>query len=390
MKKRLLCFFIMIVCLNLALSGCTTESNSSQNNNGQNSAIESSNSQKNNESNSVASNEPEINEFSDLRQCKLIGEGKSLANMDLTNEYDALIKSTFDTHTEWPSKDKLPKEFDPKEIIEIGKDPGLGIRDLHDQGITGKGVNVAIIDQPLLLEHEEYKDKIKKYTTIDCEGVRPQMHGPAVASILVGENCGVAPDASLYYWAQPSWKKDYMQRTTALNEIIEYNKDKPLNERIRVVSVSKGFCEDEANLALWKEKIKEAEENGIIVVHCSDEGNESFFGVGCGLYKDRDNPENYVICHFARGLSHMNVLYVPIDNRTTADPQGINDYTFWADGGISWGAPYLAGLIALGYQVNPNLKEEDIYKYLRETGTPFNGGYIINPKEFMEKINEMN
>lgn len=264
MRRKLFCIFIMIVCVSLVLSGCNTKSNSVQ---------------KSDESNSTVSNAPKINEFSDLRQCMLIGEGKSLIDMDLTNEYDALAKSTFDTHTEWPSKDKLPKGFDPKEIIEIGKDPGLGIRALHKEDITGKGVNVAIIDQPLLLEHEEYKDKIVKYTEIDCEDAGPQMHGPAVASILVGENCGVAPNALLYYWAEPSWKGDYIQRTTALNEIIEYNKDKPLNERIRVVSISKGFDESEDNLPLWKEKIREAEENGIIVVHCSDEGHEGFFGV---------------------------------------------------------------------------------------------------------------
>lgn len=375
MRRKLFCIFIMIVCVSLVLSGCNTKSNSVQ---------------KSDESNSTVSNAPKINEFSDLRQCMLIGEGKSLIDMDLTNEYDALAKSTFDTHTEWPSKDKLPKGFDPKEIIEIGKDPGLGIRALHKEDITGKGVNVAIIDQPLLLEHEEYKDKIVKYTEIDCEDAGPQMHGPAVASILVGENCGVAPNALLYYWAEPSWKGDYIQRTTALNEIIEYNKDKPLNERIRVVSISKGFDESEDNLPLWKEKIREAEENGIIVVHCSDEGNEKFFGAGCSLYKDRDNPDNYDICYFARNLSPTDVIYVPIDNRTTADFQGINDYTFWSSGGLSWGAPYLAGVIALGYQVNPNLKEFDIYKYLRETGTSFNGGYIINPKAFIEKINETN
>ncbi|HPD01418.1 MAG TPA: peptidase S8, partial [Acetivibrio sp.] len=85
-------------------------------------------------------------------------EGRSIKDLDLTGEYDTLLKVTFDTRTEWPSKDKLPKEFNPQEIIEIGKDPGLGIRDLHNQGITGQGVNVAIIDQPLLLGHKEYKD----------------------------------------------------------------------------------------------------------------------------------------------------------------------------------------------------------------------------------------
>ncbi len=43
---------------------------------------------------------------------------------------------------------------------------------------------------------------------------------------------------------------------------------------------------------------------------------------------------------------------------------------------------------ALGYQVNPNLKQEEIYQYLREIGTPFNGGCIINPKTFIQKASE--
>ncbi|MBP3344944.1 MAG: hypothetical protein J6K97_01935, partial [Clostridia bacterium] len=33
-----------------------------------------------------------------------------------------------------------------KEIMEYGKIPPLGVRLLHDNGYTGKGVNVAIID----------------------------------------------------------------------------------------------------------------------------------------------------------------------------------------------------------------------------------------------------
>lgn len=184
----------------------------------------------------------------------------------------------------------------------------------------------------------------------------------------------------------------YIYRTTALDQIIEHNKNKPLNERIRIVSVSKGFSSDEDNLSGWKEKIKEAEESGIIVVHCSDEGNKGFFGIGCKLYEDRDNPLNYDICYFSDSKSFLkskNLLYVPIDNRTTADFKGENDYTFWAQGGLSWGAPYLAGVIALGFQVNPNLEQEEIYQYLRETGIPFNGGCIINPKAFIQKVSEI-
>ncbi|MGB4633489.1 MAG: hypothetical protein WBI61_04855 [Bacillota bacterium] len=47
----------------------------------------------------------------------------------------------------------------------IGKDvsavhPGLGLRALHEQGYTGKGVNVAIIDGPLLVDHEEFSGRL--------------------------------------------------------------------------------------------------------------------------------------------------------------------------------------------------------------------------------------
>lgn len=66
--------------------------------------------------------------------------GVSIENSDLTGKYNVLIKTSFDTQTKWPPKNKLPKNFDPQKIIEISKDPGLGIKALHKSGITGKGV----------------------------------------------------------------------------------------------------------------------------------------------------------------------------------------------------------------------------------------------------------
>jgi hypothetical protein len=35
--------------------------------------------------------------------------------------------------------------------------PGLGVRELHEEGITGKGVTVAIIDQNMILDHPEFQ-----------------------------------------------------------------------------------------------------------------------------------------------------------------------------------------------------------------------------------------
>ncbi len=46
---------------------------------------------------------------------------------------------------------------------------------------------------------------------------------------------------------------------------------------------------------------------------------------------------------------------VPMDSRTLADPYGVGEYTFYRTAGVSWTIPCLAGLYALGVQVDPNL-----------------------------------
>ena len=75
-----------------------------------------------------------------------------LSDCDLSGEYNKLLQATFDSKTIWP--DKLPDSFIPEEIMEQYKNPGLNLRSLHEKGITGKGVGIAIIDQPLLMHFE--------------------------------------------------------------------------------------------------------------------------------------------------------------------------------------------------------------------------------------------
>lgn len=123
----------------------------------------------------------------------------SLRNLDLTQHHDYFKNLTFDTLTKWPSREKLPPGFDPNELLEGGKNPGLGIRALHKKGINGAGIGVAIIDQPLLLGHEEYTSRLVRYDATGSAWMEPQMHGPPIASILVGQTLGVAPQAELTY-----------------------------------------------------------------------------------------------------------------------------------------------------------------------------------------------
>ncbi len=287
---------------------------------------------------------------------------------------------------EWPPL-KLPADFDHKAATEWGMDPGLGISSLHKQEIDGRGIHVAIIDLPLLEDHVEYKEQLVQSTRINCNNADFEMHGTSVASLFVGEKCGVAPRALLHFWAVPS-KPDYKYRNKALKQIIDYNKGKPLKERIRVVSVSKGFSHDEPNLDHWKELLKRAEDEGIYIIHCGD-----MFGVGCPLYSDKNDPGSYEVCAFAKASGQIgdeaNTIFVPVDNRTTAHIKDTNAYRFDFNGGLSSGAPYIAGVATLGLQVDPSLTPRHIRDYMLASGTPFHKGVILNPSEFIRYINRM-
>ncbi len=328
---------------------------------------------------------PPVDLHEDLRGFLLERNGKDLTRLDLRDS--DLNRTTFDSFTRWPASDRLPKGFKPDELMNWGKYPGLGVKQLHAEGITGKGVHVAIIDQPLLKNHAEYRDQLTSYTEIQTGNAGPQMHGPAVASIFVGKTCGVAPGAILHYWAEPSWKRDYQYRCEALERIIEYNKGKPNALQIRVVSVSKGFSRNEPNLGRWKTLLGEATRNGIYVIHCA----RDMFGVGCLAYGDSDKSANYRLCAFhpKSVYKQPGTLFAPIDNRTTASSEGEEAYIFWSKSGLSWGAPYIAGVAALGIQVNPDLTASDIERLLYESGSDFQKGKLINPLDFIQAVQKL-
>jgi hypothetical protein len=119
----------------------------------------------------------------------------NLTKLDLSQSGEDLLYADFDSKTQWPPADKMPPDFDWQKIMEVSKDPGLGLRALHAQGITGKNIGIAILDQTLLVDHIEYIDQLQLYEEPEKRdrGIWSSMHGPAVASIAVGKTVGVAP-----------------------------------------------------------------------------------------------------------------------------------------------------------------------------------------------------
>ncbi len=285
-----------------------------------------------------------------------------------------------------------------EQVMEEAKNPGLGVRDLHERGITGEGVNVAIIDQNLLLNHPEFEGKIAAYHDTGCEVPEGtgSMHAPAVVSLLVGETIGVAPGAKVYFAAAPSWTADSKFQADALYWVIEQNEALPEDEKIRVVSISaapSGYPFTE-NTEMWQPAVEAAQQAGIMVIDCRGNFPTGFIASAYLSGDDREDPTQYKAgwpdMEDYGALSAGN-LAVPCSLRTVAEEyiEGEPSFQYTGVGGLSWGIPYAAGVCALGWQVNPELSAEQMKSLLLETaaiGADFNP--IINPPAFIEAVEQ--
>lgn len=331
-----------------------------------------------------------------------------ISKFDLSQE-ERLNNVTFDTKTIW--SEKLPAGFYPDEILEIGKNPGLKIQNLHKQGFTGKGINIAIVDQALLLEHEEYKDNLMTYELLHCSDPMAQMHGAAVTSIAAGKNCGVAPDAKIYYIASTfgTYKKDgtFTEDLTPMADsilhILEINEQLPKEDKIKVISISRGFNNEIKGGKEVFKAIEEAKKSGVFVITTSNEETYGFslMGLGREITDSPDDLNSYKAGIFWAenfyndGFLLENTLLVPMDARTYASFTSPNDYAFETSGGLSWSVPWLAGMYALCLQKIPDLTPEKFIKTAFETGDTISFDYneksyqlatVINPEKLLHAI----
>ena len=346
--------------------------------------------------------EPDVNMGFDVRNYDISG-------FDLTAEGSLLSQATFDSATRWP--EALPEGFDPEKIMETGKDPGLGIRALHEKGITGKGVSIAIVDQALNPDHTEYADNLMNYELLHCCDNGAQMHGSAVTSIAAGKNCGVAPDAKVYYIASTfgtysagGMKMNLNYMADSIDRILEINTFLPEENKIRVISISRGFSSEKGADAV-RAAVERAKQAGVFVITTSTEDNYGFSLMGLGKQEQSADPDDIAACrpgnfwsgYFYSGemadASHM--LLVPMDARTYASWYTTDGYEFASSGGLSWSVPWLAGLYALCLQVDDDLTPEHFIEAAFETGTihtieyqgkSYEFGTIINPAALIEEL----
>jgi len=338
-----------------------------------------------------------------------------LTALNLKERLYDLMHADFDTKTRWPNT--LPQAFKPGELMGLGKNPGLKIRELHKKGITGRGVSIAIIDQCLLVDHIEYKDRIKFYEEIPClDNDQSSMHGPAVASIAIGKTVGVAPDSNLFYIAEThgiydnhNYEWDFTYLARSIDRILEINRTLPKNDKIRVISIAVGWSPQQKGYKEVVDSVNRAKVQGIFVVSSSlyETHDHKFFfhGLGRNSLKDPDSFDSYEEGSWwsrrfysgERCFPIDEALLVPMDSRCTASPTGVEDYVFYSNGGWSWSIPYIAGLYALACQVKPDITPDIFWKEALKIGEiievekdskKYKLGKIVNPLKLIENLQE--
>lgn len=325
-----------------------------------------------------------------------------LCALDLSDKGEALQKSaTFDSKTKWP--ESLPAAFSPGAILRQGKDPGLGVRTLHRKKLTGKGVGIGIIDQPLLTGHIEYADRLRYYEQLGTPSEeQATMHGAAVASLALGKTVGVAPEALLYYIsadptignASHDWQYDLRDYARAIDKFVALNQTLAEDEKIRVISISLGWDESYAGFAEIQSAIVKARASGIAVLSTSMEPlSDWFFGMS---RRPLSNPNKLSSLRpglfweqslYAGQMSRSDYILLPMDYRTTASPTGERDYVHYVVGGLSWSVPYAAGLYALACQAVPGVSMEQFIAAAKKTADPVSTTNIGKQLPYGKAIN---
>jgi hypothetical protein len=238
------------------------------------------------------------------------------------------------------------------------------------------------------------------------------MHGPAVASIAVGKTVGVAPEADLYFIASGNCggaasieNFDFSCLAKDVLRVIAINQGLPETRKIRVLSMSIGWAPKQKGYQEITDSVNKAKAAGIFVVSSSisEVYSFNFQGMGRDSRADPNNFDSYQLGswwaeYFYKGKISLNqTLLVPMDARTTASPTGITDYAFYSEGGWSWSIPYIAGMYALAWQVNPGITPQEFWSTALQTGrtTQFehNGksysfGVILDPEALIATLQQ--
>lgn len=319
---------------------------------------------------------------------------KDVSKLDFSEiDDETFVRIAFNEYTKFPDNFKV----DYKRILGESKNPGLFISKLHEQGINGNGINVAVIDKPIFETHQEFNGRMRKYILINPDGKfserneQMHFHGITCAGFLCGNTCGVAKSTNLYYYAYPEgWHNDEMHwgyYFKGLDMIKEHNEKANAEDKIKIVSVSNGFGNQPELRAKMNKYVNELKDMDCYVIYSNLFG-ETFTASSKVFNANPDGFDAYKLDTWQDNDWHKKNILVPAGGRTSPCNSGNDKYMYNGNGsGFSWAIPYLCGVFALALQVNRDLSYDDFCEIAKRTAFVNNRGlFILNPTQIICEV----
>lgn len=237
------------------------------------------------------------------------------------------------------------------------------------KGITGKGVIIALIDAPVDTSDPELAGATivdKSRCTIEAS-MDSRYHANGMAAVLVSQNYGVAPDATLYVY-QMSIRKDPSAGTCLQNGHKQDTYATLINQAIddgaQIISISQDSPDHSENL---KWAIARAMSQGVIIVNSA----------GNNARDDNNNQLGWwsgVVGVSAIGTDGKFTSYSSWGNGVTTTAVGgpikVRDFDTGADAtttGTSNSAALVSGFLALARAKWPNATPNQLLQLLVNT-----------------------
>ena len=253
--------------------------------------------------------------------------------------------------------------------------------------ITGKGINIAILDTGIDYTHPDivgnYVDGYD-FVNNDDDPMDDQGHGTHCAGIIAGtgvnsdyEYIGVAPDSNLYAFKvldyQGSGNLD--NYIAGLEAAVDPNGDGDPSDHVDIISISFGTEEAGSPNDVISLKADEIVDMGIIVVAAAGNNgpnSNSITSPGCSLKTitvGSIDKNSVVSISSSRGPVEFNGSFC-IKPDIVAPGVGIKS-TYPGGGyvvmsGTSMATPHIAGAAALLLQAYPNLKPAEVKQILKD------------------------
>lgn len=319
---------------------------------------------------------------------------KDLTNSILDLSPRMLAKCTFSEDTIFP--EEFYKHLNIGNLLELAKYNRFGIDLVHESGIMGDGMHIAVFDQGLVPEGKRFNDNLfyehRTYTEEDS------MHANAVVDTVYS----ICPMAKIHFFSEGH--KDVVEKRLAfLEEIYRNNLSVPPKDRILVVSISCGFLYDgydkkgeRTDLKSYYLSLKKKlSDKGCYIVDSEAFGD--YFAISSPIFNDDfskvidvEYGEEWVKCtnnkEYERELFTNHIL-VPGGGRLYAIPSDKTEHVYTGSASYSWSIPIVASMLLLSKSLKRNLSLKDFY-YLAFKFSDYNSSRqrVVNLHKIMQNL----